>query len=122
MSKNTGKRDIRRIRQTMKMRIVGRSIQECKFSLVESSISNLVREIEGQIQMGKGDVSGKEMFKVTMGFEHVTTIPKFKRRKVSAVRDFLPGCGRGATTNHGLNRQITVDQGSNNYGYLVLFE
>ncbi|KAH1097590.1 hypothetical protein J1N35_014511 [Gossypium stocksii] len=61
--------------------------------------------------MGKGDVSGKEMAKVTMGFEHVTTIPKFKRRKVSAVRDFPPGCRRGATMDHGLNRQIAVDQG-----------
>ncbi|KAH1114854.1 hypothetical protein J1N35_008232 [Gossypium stocksii] len=59
--------------------------------------------------MEKGDVSGKEMTNVTTRFEHVTTIPEFKRRKVSAVRDFPPGCGRGATTDHGLNRQIAVD-------------
>ncbi|KAH1129659.1 hypothetical protein J1N35_001037, partial [Gossypium stocksii] len=77
----------------------------------ESSISNLIREIEGQISIGKGDISGKEMAKVTMGFEHVTTIPKFKRRKVSVVRDLSSGCRRGATTDHGLNRQIAVDQG-----------
>ncbi|KAH1032458.1 hypothetical protein J1N35_044632, partial [Gossypium stocksii] len=51
------------------------------------------------------------MANVTMGFEHVTTIPKFKRCKVSAVRDFLPGCRRGATTDNELNRQIAVDQG-----------
>ncbi|KAH1055899.1 hypothetical protein J1N35_033964 [Gossypium stocksii] len=66
------------------------------------------------------------MAKVTTGFEHVTTILKFKRRKVSAVRDFPTGCGRGAT-DHGLNRQIAVDQGkctlpfsSDDYEYLVL--
>ncbi|KAH1097512.1 hypothetical protein J1N35_014433 [Gossypium stocksii] len=45
--------------------------------------------------MEKGSASGKEMATVTMVFKHVTTIPKFKRCKVSAVRDFLPGCGRG---------------------------
>ncbi|KAH1039830.1 hypothetical protein J1N35_041573, partial [Gossypium stocksii] len=60
------------------------------------------------------------MANVTTGFEHITTTPKFKRRKVSAVRDFLPGCGRGATTDFGLNRQIAVDQGSGDYEYLVL--
>ncbi|KAH1039354.1 hypothetical protein J1N35_041097 [Gossypium stocksii] len=74
-------------------------------------MNNLVREIEGQILMGKGDISGKEMAKVTTGFEHITTIPKFKQRKVSAVSGFPPGYGRGVTTDHGLNRQIAVDQG-----------
>ncbi|KAH1120941.1 hypothetical protein J1N35_004101 [Gossypium stocksii] len=61
------------------------------------------------------------MANVTTGFEHVTTILKFKRRKVSAVRDFLSGCGRWATMDHGLNRQIVVDQGFDDYEYLVLF-
>ncbi|KAH1047524.1 hypothetical protein J1N35_038308 [Gossypium stocksii] len=61
--------------------------------------------------MEKGSTSGKEMATVMMGFEHVTTTPKFKRRKVSAVLDFSPGCGRGATIDFGLNRQIAVDQG-----------
>ncbi|KAH1107844.1 hypothetical protein J1N35_011612 [Gossypium stocksii] len=50
------------------------------------------------------------MVRVTTGFEHITTTPKFKQRKVSAVRDFSPGCGRGPTTDFGLNRQIAVDQ------------
>ncbi|KAH1122051.1 hypothetical protein J1N35_005211, partial [Gossypium stocksii] len=59
----------------------------------------------------KGNSNGKEMATVTTGFEHVTTIPKFKQRKVSAVRDFLPGCKRGATTDLRLHKQITVDQG-----------
>ncbi|KAH1039081.1 hypothetical protein J1N35_040824 [Gossypium stocksii] len=61
------------------------------------------------------------MAKVTTRFEHVSTIPKFKRRKVSVVRDFLPRCERVATTEIGLNRQIAVDQGSGNYDYLVLY-
>ncbi|KAH1108009.1 hypothetical protein J1N35_011777 [Gossypium stocksii] len=61
--------------------------------------------------MEKGSSSGKKMANVMTGFEHVTTIPKFKRHKVSAVRDFLPGCRRGATTDLGLNRKIVVDQG-----------
>ncbi|KAH1122043.1 hypothetical protein J1N35_005203 [Gossypium stocksii] len=51
------------------------------------------------------------MAKVITEFEHVTTMPKFKRRKVSAIRDFLPGCGRGVIANFRLNRQIAVDQG-----------
>ncbi|KAH1097028.1 hypothetical protein J1N35_013949 [Gossypium stocksii] len=56
-----------------------------------------IGEIKGNLKlmMEKGNTSGKEMAKVTTGFEHVTTMPKFKRRNVSAVRDFLPGCGRG---------------------------
>ncbi|KAH1039203.1 hypothetical protein J1N35_040946, partial [Gossypium stocksii] len=61
--------------------------------------------------MEKGNSSGKEMTNVTTGFEHVTTIPKFTRRKLSVVQDFSPGYGRGATTEFGLNRQIAVDQG-----------
>ncbi|KAH1064119.1 hypothetical protein J1N35_029106 [Gossypium stocksii] len=63
------------------------------------------------MSMSKGDINGRETAIVTTGLEHVTTVPKFKLRKVSAVRDFLPGCGRGVTTDLGLHRQITVDQG-----------
>ncbi|KAH1097653.1 hypothetical protein J1N35_014574 [Gossypium stocksii] len=61
--------------------------------------------------MEKGNSNGKEMATVTTGFEHVTTIPKFKRRKVLVVGDFPPGCGRGATTDLELHRQIAVDKG-----------
>ncbi|KAH1082456.1 hypothetical protein J1N35_022217 [Gossypium stocksii] len=61
--------------------------------------------------MEKGSASGEEMATMTTGFEHVTTTPKFKRRNVSTVRDFLPGCEREATTDLGLHRQIAVDQG-----------
>ncbi|KAH1039676.1 hypothetical protein J1N35_041419, partial [Gossypium stocksii] len=69
----------------------------------------------------KGNTSGKEMVNVTIGFEHVTIIPKFKQHKVLAVRDFPPGCGRGTTSDFGLHRQIVVDQGSRKYDYLVLY-
>ncbi|KAH1122471.1 hypothetical protein J1N35_005631 [Gossypium stocksii] len=63
------------------------------------------------------------MAKVTTGFEHVTSMLKFKRRKVSAIQDFLPGCGRGATTDFRLNRQIAIDQGkySRPSEYLLLY-
>ncbi|KAH1107573.1 hypothetical protein J1N35_011341 [Gossypium stocksii] len=70
--------------------------------------------IETPLLFGGRDLrnsSAKEMAKVTTGFEHITTMPKFKRRKVSIVRDFPPGCGREATTDLGLHRQIAVDQG-----------
>ncbi|KAH1030131.1 hypothetical protein J1N35_046053 [Gossypium stocksii] len=52
------------------------------------------------------------MANVTTKFEHVTTIPKFKRCKVLVVWDFLPGYRRGATMDLGLNRQIAVDLGN----------
>ncbi|KAH1033834.1 hypothetical protein J1N35_046008 [Gossypium stocksii] len=61
--------------------------------------------------MEKGNSSGKEMAKVTTGFEHVTTILKFKRRKVLAVQKFPPRYGRGAAMDLELHRQIAVDQG-----------
>ncbi|KAH1073608.1 hypothetical protein J1N35_025936 [Gossypium stocksii] len=61
--------------------------------------------------MEKGNASGKEMVKVMTGFEHVTTTLKFKRRKMSVVRDFPLGCGRGDTMDFRLNRQIAIDQG-----------
>ncbi|KAH1073549.1 hypothetical protein J1N35_025877 [Gossypium stocksii] len=60
------------------------------------------------------------MAKVMTGFEHVTSMPKCKRRKVSAIRDFLPGCGRGATMDLGLNRQIAVDQGKYSSPLVIL--
>ncbi|KAH1107602.1 hypothetical protein J1N35_011370 [Gossypium stocksii] len=66
------------------------------------------------------------MANVMIGFEHATTTPKFKRHKVSAVRYFSPGYGRGVTTDFGLNRQFAVDQDKyslsfgNDYEYLVL--
>ncbi|KAH1082918.1 hypothetical protein J1N35_022679, partial [Gossypium stocksii] len=54
----------------------------------------------------------------------VVSIPKFKQRKVSVVRDFLPGCGRMTASNLGLTRQITVDrpsEGDNARDYLILY-
>ncbi|KAH1097711.1 hypothetical protein J1N35_014632 [Gossypium stocksii] len=49
------------------------------------------------------------MANVPAGYEHIAATPKFKWCKVSAVRDFLPGCERGTASDFALNRQITVD-------------
>ncbi|KAH1082661.1 hypothetical protein J1N35_022422 [Gossypium stocksii] len=42
------------------------------------------------------------MANVPTGYEHLAATPKFKRRKVSAVRDFPPGCGRVTASKFGL--------------------
>ncbi|KAH1097363.1 hypothetical protein J1N35_014284 [Gossypium stocksii] len=52
------------------------------------------------------------MAKVSAEIERVVSSPKFKRLKVSVVRDFLPRCGRVTASNFGLSRQIAVDQSS----------
>ncbi|KAH1107899.1 hypothetical protein J1N35_011667 [Gossypium stocksii] len=52
------------------------------------------------------------MAKVSAEFERVVSAPKFKWHRVSAIRDFLPGCGRVTAPNIGLSTQITVDQSS----------
>ncbi|KAH1122358.1 hypothetical protein J1N35_005518 [Gossypium stocksii] len=62
--------------------------------------------------MGKGDASHKVMAKVTAEIERVVSTPKFKRCRVSTIRDFLPGCGGVTASNFGLGRQITVDWSS----------
>ncbi|KAH1031806.1 hypothetical protein J1N35_043980 [Gossypium stocksii] len=65
---------------------------------------------EEEFTLSKGGTS-KVSMKMPTKFEHVTTTPKLKRRKVSAVQDFPPRCGRGTTSNFELHRQIAVDQG-----------
>ncbi|KAH1091659.1 hypothetical protein J1N35_018916 [Gossypium stocksii] len=62
--------------------------------------------------MCKGDASNKVMAKMPAGYERVAATLKFKRHKVSAVRDFSLGCGRVTASNLGLCRQITIDQSS----------
>ncbi|KAH1122493.1 hypothetical protein J1N35_005653 [Gossypium stocksii] len=52
------------------------------------------------------------MAKVSAEFERVVSAPKFKRRRVSVVRDFPPGCGRVTASNFGLCRKIVIDQSS----------
>ncbi|KAH1129513.1 hypothetical protein J1N35_000891 [Gossypium stocksii] len=42
--------------------------------------------------------------RVPTGIGFVTPTSKFKRRMVSAIRDFQPGCGREAASNSGLSR------------------
>ncbi|KAH1121819.1 hypothetical protein J1N35_004979 [Gossypium stocksii] len=53
--------------------------------------------------MGKGSSSKKEMAKVPAVIKHVASSPKFKRRRVSAVRDFSLGYGRVTASNFGLS-------------------
>ncbi|KAH1114445.1 hypothetical protein J1N35_007823 [Gossypium stocksii] len=62
--------------------------------------------------MGKGGASDKVIAKVPAEFKHVATTLKFKRRKVLAIRDFSPGCGRVTASNLDLRRQIVIDQSS----------
>ncbi|KAH1121984.1 hypothetical protein J1N35_005144 [Gossypium stocksii] len=66
--------------------------------------------------MGKGGASDKVMAKMLAEFERVVSTPKFKRRKVLAVRDFLPGYGRRTASNFELSRQITINQSSQSSG------
>ncbi|KAH1114223.1 hypothetical protein J1N35_007601 [Gossypium stocksii] len=73
---------------------------------------------------GKGGVTDKVIAKVSAEIERVVSTPKFKRRKVSAIQNFLPRCGRVTASNFGLSRQIVVDQSSQGYDdreYLVLY-
>ncbi|KAH1114188.1 hypothetical protein J1N35_007566 [Gossypium stocksii] len=66
--------------------------------------------------------SSKVSVKMLTKYESVTTTPKFKRRKVSTIRDFLPGCERGATMDLRLNRQIAIDQGKCSLSIKLLLE
>ncbi|KAH1073161.1 hypothetical protein J1N35_025489, partial [Gossypium stocksii] len=56
--------------------------------------------------------SSKVTEKVPAGNERVVTTPKFKRRKVLAVRDFSLRCRRATASNFELNKQIAVSQSS----------
>ncbi|KAK5825458.1 hypothetical protein PVK06_020295 [Gossypium arboreum] len=55
--------------------------------------------------MGKGGASDNVMARVPIEIERIASTLKFKRHRVSAVRDFLPGCGRVAAPNFGLDRR-----------------
>ncbi|KAH1073420.1 hypothetical protein J1N35_025748 [Gossypium stocksii] len=52
--------------------------------------------------MSKGP-SNKVKAVVSVDSGCVATAPKFKRSRVSAIRDFLPGCGRVTTPNVGMS-------------------
>ncbi|KAH1039188.1 hypothetical protein J1N35_040931 [Gossypium stocksii] len=67
------------------------------------------RDSDGDMDEGG---SSKVVAKVPAGNERVATSPKFKRRKVSAIQDFLPGYERATASNFVLNRQIAIDQSS----------
>ncbi|KAK5833500.1 hypothetical protein PVK06_017343 [Gossypium arboreum] len=74
--------------------------------------------------MRKRGSSNRVMIVVSTGSGRVASAPKFKRHRVSEVRDFLPGCGRVTAPNFRLSRQITVDrssQSSDTREFLVLY-
>ncbi|KAH1082859.1 hypothetical protein J1N35_022620 [Gossypium stocksii] len=73
-------------------------------------MENCVLGLFLEFTVSKGG-SSKVSVKMLTEYESVTTTSKFKQRNVSAVRDFLPGCGRGAAIDFRLNRQIIIDQG-----------
>ncbi|KAH1122480.1 hypothetical protein J1N35_005640 [Gossypium stocksii] len=51
-----------------------------------------------ELSMSKKGSSSKMMAaKVPAELEGIASTPKFKQRKVSAIWDFLPGCGRVST-------------------------
>ncbi|KAH1130381.1 hypothetical protein J1N35_001759 [Gossypium stocksii] len=54
--------------------------------------------------------SNKVMVVVPAENELVVPAPKFKRHKVSTIRDIPPGCSRVAAPNFGSSKQITVDR------------
>ncbi|KAH1083019.1 hypothetical protein J1N35_022780 [Gossypium stocksii] len=64
--------------------------------------------------------SSKGSVKVLTEYERVAATPKFKWRKVLAVGDFLPRCGRGTALEFRLHRQIMVDQTSQGKSKLIL--
>ncbi|KAH1039548.1 hypothetical protein J1N35_041291 [Gossypium stocksii] len=47
--------------------------------------------------------------RVSTGSALAVSTPKFKRRRVSAVRDFLSGCGRVTTSNYDLTMSAVRD-------------
>ncbi|KAH1097136.1 hypothetical protein J1N35_014057 [Gossypium stocksii] len=54
----------------------------------------------------------KAMTMVSAGNGLVVSAPKFKQRKVSATRDFLPGCGRVTAPSSRSSELITFDRSS----------
>ncbi|KAH1114485.1 hypothetical protein J1N35_007863 [Gossypium stocksii] len=71
--------------------------------------------------MGEEAFHNKVMAMVSAKNELVVPTLEFKRRRVSAVQDFPPGCGRMAAPNSGLSKKITVDDlvkasGSRSFG------
>ncbi|KAH1097516.1 hypothetical protein J1N35_014437 [Gossypium stocksii] len=62
---------------------------------------NIMEASDIKTEGGHGRVSTESVLAVST--------PKFKRRSVSAVRDFLPGCGRVTASNYGLTVSAVRD-------------
>ncbi|KAH1107504.1 hypothetical protein J1N35_011272 [Gossypium stocksii] len=63
-----------------------------------------------ELLMGEEASSNKVMEVVPVENKLLVPALKFQRRRVSAVRDFPPGCDRVAAPNSGSSKQITVDR------------
>ncbi|KAK5819146.1 hypothetical protein PVK06_024108 [Gossypium arboreum] len=77
-----------------------------------------------ELSMSKRGSSNKVVIVVPTGSGREASAPKIKRCRMSAVRDFLPGCRRVTAQNFGLSRQTTVDRSSQGLGaweFLVLY-
>ncbi|KAH1129676.1 hypothetical protein J1N35_001054 [Gossypium stocksii] len=76
----------------------------------------IIKASDNQTEGGRGRVS--------TGSARTVCTPKFRRRRLSAVKDFSPGCGRLTASNYSLTRQIAVDhssKGGDAQDYLVLY-
>ncbi|KAH1039705.1 hypothetical protein J1N35_041448 [Gossypium stocksii] len=62
--------------------------------------------------MGEEASSSKVMAVVLAKNELVALAPRFKRRRVSVVWDFLLGCSRVTAPNSGSSKQMTIDRSS----------
>ncbi|KAH1114072.1 hypothetical protein J1N35_007450, partial [Gossypium stocksii] len=52
------------------------------------------------------------MAKVPAELKDIASTLKFKQRKMSAIQDFPPGCGRVTASDTRLSELITVDRSS----------
>ncbi|KAH1082084.1 hypothetical protein J1N35_021845 [Gossypium stocksii] len=78
-----------------------------EFSMSEGvSVSMSLKRI---LMMASSGHSDEGLGKVPTGDGLVALATKFKQRKVSAVRDFLQGCGRVAAQITGPSEQATID-------------
>ncbi|KAH1039533.1 hypothetical protein J1N35_041276, partial [Gossypium stocksii] len=65
-----------------------------------------------KFSISKWSSSFKVMVKVLAENVRIASTPKFKRHRLSAVRDFPPGCGRVTAPSSRSSELITIDRSS----------
>ncbi|KAH1114405.1 hypothetical protein J1N35_007783 [Gossypium stocksii] len=81
-----------------------------RFLIIDSSLFSYAYVLSSsRTFMGEEASSNKVMVLMPAKNELIAPAPKFKQRKVSAVRDFPPRCSRVAAPNFGSSKQIIVD-------------